>query len=51
MVIIKKAPSSFVGTNLEEELKIIGRKNLILAGFMTHMCIHSTAQGAFNRGN
>ena len=25
-------------------------KDLILAGFMTHMCVNSTARGAFNLG-
>jgi nicotinamidase-related amidase len=25
-------------------------KNLVLAGFMTHVCVNSTARGAFNLG-
>ena len=27
-----------------------GPQNLLLAGFMTHMCVNSTARGAFNLG-
>ena len=47
-VIVKNYPNSFTNTNLDEHLKSIGAKNLVLAGFMTHMCINSTARGAFN---
>ena len=49
-VIIKNYPNSFVSTQLEAQLKAIGIKNLVIAGFMTHMCINSTARGAFNLG-
>ncbi|MDN3488007.1 isochorismatase family protein [Pseudoalteromonas sp. APC 3694] len=30
---------------------VIGNKKLIIVGFMTHMCVTFTAQGAFLRGN
>lgn len=49
-VIVKKYPNSFVGTDLAAKLHEHGIENLILAGFMTHMCINSTARGAFNLG-
>jgi len=49
-VIEKGLPNSFVGTDLHAELGKIGRKNLILAGFMTHMCISSTARAALDHG-
>ncbi|MGB3770463.1 MAG: cysteine hydrolase family protein [Rhodococcus sp. (in: high G+C Gram-positive bacteria)] len=49
-VIVKNYPNSFVGTNLEERLRELDRINIILAGFMTHMCVNSTARGAFNLG-
>lgn len=49
-VIVKNYPNSFVGTDLEEKLKGLGAENLILAGFMTHMCVNSTARGAFSLG-
>jgi len=48
-VIVKNFPDAFVGTNLHEQL-MGGPQNLLLAGFMTHMCINSTARGAFNLG-
>lgn len=49
-VIVKNYPNSFVGTDLQARLEQAGVKSLILAGFMTHMCINSTARGAFNLG-
>jgi nicotinamidase-related amidase len=49
-VIVKRYPNAFVGTDLEAQLKGRGIENVILAGFMTHMCIDSTARGAFNLG-
>jgi nicotinamidase-related amidase len=49
-VIVKNYPNSFVQTDLDAELKTVGASNLILAGFMTHMCVNSTARGAFNLG-
>ncbi|MFH8615027.1 isochorismatase family protein [Streptomyces sp. NPDC017979] len=50
-VIVKKLPDSFVGTDLEQVLRDLGSgPDLVLAGLMTHMCIASTAQGAFHRG-
>lgn len=47
-VIVKNLPNAFVGTDLHERLQAAGKQNLILAGFMTHMCVNSTARGAFN---
>jgi nicotinamidase-related amidase len=49
-IIVKSYPSSFEQTNLHEQLQKIGVKNLVLAGFMTHVCVNSTARVAFNRG-
>jgi nicotinamidase-related amidase len=49
-VITKNYPNSFVGTDLDQQLKALGIKNIVLAGFMTHMCINSTAHGGFNLG-
>jgi len=50
MVITKQYPNSFLHTPLEEELKRLGIDSVVLAGFMTHACINSTARGAFNLG-
>lgn len=49
-VVVKNYPNSFVGTDLDERLKALEAENLIIAGFMTHMCVNSTARGAFNLG-
>lgn len=49
-VITKNYPNSFVGTDLDQHLKALGITNIVLAGFMTHMCINSTAHGGFNLG-
>lgn len=49
-VITKNYPNSFVATDLDQQLKALNIKNIVLAGFMTHMCINSTAHGAFNLG-
>ena len=50
VVVVKQYPNSFVQTDLDERLKAMGVTNLVLAGFMTHMCVNSTARGAFNLG-
>lgn len=49
-VIIKNYPNSFMATDLDQQLQALGIKNIVLAGFMTHMCINSTAHGGFNLG-
>lgn len=49
-VITKGFPSSFEQTSLDAELKKTGTTDLVLAGFMTHMCVNSTARAAFNHG-
>jgi nicotinamidase-related amidase len=49
-VVVKNYPNSFVQTDLDDVLKTSNASNLILAGFMTHMCVNSTARGAFNLG-
>lgn len=49
--IVEKAfPNSFTGTTLGEILDGIGIKRLTLAGFMTHMCVSSTARAATELG-
>lgn len=49
-LITKTHPNAFVNTTLQEELQRIGATSLVLGGFMTHMCVNSTARGAFNLG-
>lgn len=48
-VIVKNFPNAFTGTDLHDRLA--PGSNLVLAGFMTHMCINSTARGAFSLGH
>lgn len=50
MVVTKHVPNAFVDTPLHERLKSLGVNNIVLAGFMTHMCVNSTAHGGFNLG-
>ena len=50
-VVVKHYPSSFFQTGLGDLLGQAGRSDLVLAGFMTHMCVSSTARDAFNLGN
>ncbi|GCD32991.1 isochorismatase [Streptomyces chrestomyceticus JCM 4735] len=54
-VVVKQFPNAFHATELEKTLSGLGfgpgsGKDLVLAGFMTHMCVAFTAQGAFNLG-
>jgi nicotinamidase-related amidase len=49
-VIEKLLPNAFAGTDLRERLVATERKNLILVGFMTHMCVSSTARAALDLG-
>ena len=46
----KELPNAFAGTDLQTRLTAAGRKNIILAGFMTHMCVSSTARAALDLG-
>ncbi|MFE0799069.1 cysteine hydrolase family protein [Streptomyces sp. NPDC058812] len=50
-VVVKKVPNAFVGTDLAEHVDAAGNGDVVIAGFMTHMCVAFTAQGAFLRGN
>ena len=49
-VITKNFPNSFAQTDLDQQLTQAGIKNLILTGFMSHMCVNSTARAAFTLG-
>jgi nicotinamidase-related amidase len=50
-VVVKRVPNAFVDTELGELVDAAGNKDVIVAGFMTHMCVTFTAEGAFLRGN
>ncbi|MFE6083071.1 isochorismatase family protein [Streptomyces virginiae] len=51
VVVVKTVPDGFVRTDLGDHVDAAGHKDVLLAGFMTHMCVAFTAQGAFLRGN
>lgn len=49
-VIHKQAPSSFTGTELDDVLKKLGRKQIVLVGYMAHVCITGTARSGMEMG-
>ncbi|MFD1792514.1 cysteine hydrolase family protein [Ochrobactrum teleogrylli] len=49
-VVVKTAPDAFVGTNLADLLNSASHDNVIVAGFMTHMCVLFTTARAFLEG-
>ncbi|HEX6001045.1 MAG TPA: isochorismatase family protein [Hyphomicrobiaceae bacterium] len=49
-IVSKPLPNAFAGTDLDATLKKLGRSQLVIAGFMTHMCVSSTARAALDLG-
>lgn len=49
-VIEKALPNAFAGTGLADLISDTGRKDVIIVGFMTHMCVSSTARAALDLG-
>ncbi|MDP2372747.1 cysteine hydrolase family protein [Reyranella sp.] len=49
-IIDKGLPNAFAGTDLAKHLAASGRKNLIVGGFMTHMCVSATVRAATDLG-
>ncbi len=49
-VVEKQLPNAFAGTDLKDRIAATGRDSLILCGFMTHMCVSSTARAALDHG-
>jgi nicotinamidase-related amidase len=50
-VVVKTVPNGFVNTDLGEHVDAAENENVVVAGFMTNMCVTFTAEGAFLRGN
>ncbi|KAJ7061564.1 Isochorismatase-like protein [Mycena amicta] len=46
----KKFPGSFAGTTLKAELNKIGRKQIVLVGYMAHVCVSTTAREGYQEG-
>jgi nicotinamidase-related amidase len=49
-VIGKSFPNAFAGTELRSAIERLGDPRLVLCGFMTHMCVSSTARAALDLG-
>lgn len=49
-VVVKHLPNAFAGTDLDALIRATGRKELIIAGFQTHMCVSSTVRAALDLG-
>lgn len=49
-VISKRLPNAFADTGLHAALQACGRTQLLIAGFMTHMCVSATARSALDHG-
>lgn len=50
VIITKKLPNAFAGTNLAEVLARLGRRELIVSGYMTHMCVSATVRATLDLG-
>ncbi|HET9904009.1 MAG TPA: cysteine hydrolase family protein [Xanthobacteraceae bacterium] len=49
-IVEKTLPNAFAGTDLKSVLEAKGRRDLVIVGFMTHMCIEATARAALDLG-
>jgi nicotinamidase-related amidase len=49
-VLHKRLPNAFASTDLADRLAALNRPELVLVGFMTHMCVEATARGAIDVG-
>jgi len=49
-LVIKGKPNAFADTDLDARLKDLGRKEIVVAGFMSHMCVSSTVRAALDLG-
>lgn len=49
-VIAKGLPNAFAKTALQDALQASGRKELVVVGFMTHMCVSATVRAALDLG-
>src|SRR6185295_17366032 len=49
-VLTKSLPNAFAGTELAQRIRATGRREIIIAGFATHMCVSATARAALDQG-
>lgn len=49
-VVSKNLPNAFASTDLASRLAALKKPNVVLVGFMTHMCVEATARAAIDLG-
>jgi nicotinamidase-related amidase len=49
-VVEKALPNAFAGTDLKAKIDATGKRELVIVGFMTHMCVEATARAALDLG-
>ncbi len=49
-VLEKELPNAFAKTDLDAKIRAVGKKTLVIAGFMTHMCVSATTRSALDHG-
>jgi nicotinamidase-related amidase len=49
-IIAKGLPNAFAKTDLQKTIDATGRKELVVVGFMTHMCVSATVRAALDLG-
>lgn len=49
-VIHKRTPNSFVGTDLEQQLRDAGVREIVVVGMMTSMCVDATTRAGADLG-
>jgi nicotinamidase-related amidase len=49
-VLTKSLPNAFAGTELAQRIRATGRREILIAGFATHMCVSATARSALDLG-
>jgi nicotinamidase-related amidase len=49
-VLTKRLPNAFASTDLAARVAALKRPELVLVGFMTHMCVEATARSAIDNG-
>jgi nicotinamidase-related amidase len=50
VVVEKPLPNAFAKTEFADKLQATGKKSMVIAGFMTHMCVSATARSAVDHG-
>jgi nicotinamidase-related amidase len=49
-VLVKSLPNAFAATDLAQRIRATGRREIIMAGFATHMCVSASARSALDHG-